>query len=381
MAKVIKVAVKKGEPTVVTSVEKTVDVDDNGSVATTEEYQSQALSKKDKRRLKKELAKIQAEKKEENQVEEEEQEEDDEEEEEEEEQGLDLDRLARSDSEDDDEEDDDEEDGGEEDDDGKDEEEKDEEEDVPLSDVEFDSDADVVPHHKLTINNVKAMKHALARVQLPWKKHSFQEHQSVTSATNTDEGMRDIYDDTERELAFYKQSLSSVLEAREQLARLRVPFKRPLDYFAEMVKNDEHMDKIKNKLVVEASEKKARADARNQRQLKKFGKQVQVATLQKRQLEKKETLDKIKSLKKKRKQSEINDGDFNVGIEEATEDNKRHKMNHKRAAKDAKYGSGGMKRFKRKNDADSSADVTGFSQRKMKGKSSRPGKSRRSKRF
>ena len=71
MAKVIKVAVKKGEPTVVTSVEKTVDVDDNGSVATTEEYQSQALSKKDKRRLKKELAKIQAEKKEEKQEEEE----------------------------------------------------------------------------------------------------------------------------------------------------------------------------------------------------------------------------------------------------------------------------------------------------------------------
>lgn len=67
--------------------------------------------------------------------------------------------------------------------------------------------------------------------------------------------------------------------------------------------------------------------------------------------------------------------DFNVGIEEATEseDTKRRKPNSKRQAKNSKYGQGGMKRFKRKNDAQSSADITGFSNRKK----SRPGKSRR----
>lgn len=375
MAKVAKVEIKKVSekvaPAVVTSGQKSVEVGTDSSVTVTEEYQSKALSKKEKRKLKKEMKKLEEAKKTEEAQDEEDNEEEDEEEEEE--RGLDFDRLAKSDSES--EEDDDEGD------DVEGEEEEKEEEDVALSDVEFDSDADVVPHHKLTTNNVKAMKHALERIKLPWKKHSFQEHQSVTSSANTDEGIKDIYDDTERELAFYKQSLDAVLEAREHLARLKVPFKRPLDYFAEMVKNDEQMDKVKNKLVVEASEKKAREEARKQRQLKKFGKQVQVATLQKRQLEKRETLDKIKSLKKKRKQSEIGDNDFDVGIEEATDDNNRRKPNYKRAAKDAKYGSGGMKRFKRKNDADSSADVTGFSQRKMKGKSARPGKSRRSKRY
>ncbi|CCE61357.1 hypothetical protein TPHA_0A02750 [Tetrapisispora phaffii CBS 4417] len=331
------------------------------------EYKSQTLSKKEQRKLKKELKKTK-------------EEESDNESENEQEQNLDLDRLAESASEEDDDEE-----GEEDDEEGEEEEEK--EEDVPLSEVEFDSDADIVPHQKLTINNTKAMNHALERIQLPWAKHSFQEHQSITSKENCDESIKDIYDDTERELAFYKQSLDAVLEARDHFKRLKIPFKRPLDYFAEMVKNDEHMDRIKSKLVQEASEKKAREDARKQRQLKKFGKQVQVATLQKRQLEKKDTLDKIKSLKKKRKQSEIGNDEFNVGIEEASTerdgygaDNKRNKPNGKREAKNTKYGFGGMKRFKRKNDADSSNDVSGFSQQKQRGKPFRPGKSKRSRR-
>lgn len=335
-----------------------------------EEYVSQTLSKKEKRKLKKALKKsgdneslitddANADQQDVSKS------------------RIDLDRLENSDSEEEDfaiSKPDDASMDSENDEDKEDEEEE-EEEDVPLSDVGFDSDADVVPHHKLTINNTKALKHSLERIQLPWAKHSFEEHQSVTSETNTDEGMKDIYDDTERELAFYKQSLDAVNIAKEKLKKLKVPFKRPLDYFAEMVKNDEHMDKIKHKLVQEASEKKAREDARKQRQLKKFGKQVQVATLQKRQLEKRETLDRIKNLKKKRKHNEIGDMDFNVGIEEATEseDTKRRKPNSKRQAKNSKYGQGGMKRFKRKNDAQSSADITGFSNRKK----SRPGKSRR----
>ncbi|CAL9736354.1 rRNA-processing protein Ebp2p [Monosporozyma servazzii] len=336
-----------------------------------DDYKSGALSKKEKRQLKKQQKK-------QNTVEEN----DDEEEEEEEEEetttkGLDLDRLQESDSESEIEEE---------------EEEKEEEDDVPLSDVEFDSDADIVPYSKLTINNVKAMKHCLERVALPWAKHSFQEHQSVISKENTDSSIKDIYDDTERELAFYKQSLEAVNEGYEKLhKKLRIPFIRPLDYFAEMVKNDEHMDKIKSKLVTEVSEKKARDEARRQRHLKKFGKQVQHATLQKRQLEKKDTLDKIKNLKKKRKSNEIGGAEFDVGISEevggdyqAAGDNKNdrwsyHKPSAKRESKNGKYGNGGMKRFKRKNDADSSADVSGFSQKKMK--SGRPGKSRRQRRY
>ena len=58
------------------------------------------------------------------------------------------------------------------------------------------------------------------------------------------------------------------------------------------------MEKVKAKLVEEASAKKASAEARKLRDLKKYGKQVQIAKLQERQKAKRETLDKIKTLKR-----------------------------------------------------------------------------------
>ena len=122
----------------------------------------------------------------------------------------------------------------EEDDDDDDEEEDDEvenndeaEDDIPLSDVEVDSDADIVPHTKLTINNMAALRESLARIELPWSKYSFIEHQSITSADKTESEIKDIYDDTERELAFYKQGLDAVKQSRKTLLKLKIPFLVP----------------------------------------------------------------------------------------------------------------------------------------------------------
>ncbi|KAH3681069.1 hypothetical protein WICPIJ_007983 [Wickerhamomyces pijperi] len=344
------------------------------------EYQSNALSKKDRRKLKKAVeSKLEAE---EEQEEGSEADDDDEEEDSEmEEYLLDLEKLARSDDEEDDSEEDEDEEEEAEEEEAEEEEAEEEQEDVAYSDVEVDSDADVVPHSKLTINNVAALNNALKRIELPWAKHSFQEHQSITSTEKVEPQIKDIYDDTERELAFYKQALDATLQGRSRLLKLKVPFTRPDDYFAEMIKSDEHMDKLKNKLIKEASEKKAAVEARRQRDLKKFGKQVQNQTLQQRAKDKKETLDKIKSLKRKRQNDEMTGDAFDIALEEATADqderkdrqrgDKRAKPNAKRMAKNSKYGQGGMKRFKRKNDAESSADVSDFSHRKMKGKASK----------
>lgn len=346
------------------------------------DYQSETLSKKEQRKLKKLEAK-----KEQETIEDSADEDDDEDAEEEE---LDLEKLAASDSESDingdenDEDEDDEDEDEEEEDEEEEDEEEEEQEDVPLSDVEFDSDADIVPHTKLTINNKAALKEALSRIELPWVKHSFIEHQLVVSADTVEGQIKDIYDDTERELAFYKQGLDAVNQGKATLLKLKVPFLRPMDYFAEMVKSDEHMDKLKSKLLQEAANKKASEDAKKQRQLKKFGKQVQVATLQERAKQKRETLDKIKSIKKKRGANEMNDDDeFQIALEEATREerpSKRSKPNGKRLAKQAKFGFGGKKSGTRKNDAASSADISGFSSSKMKGKKPRLGKSKRSRR-
>jgi rRNA-processing protein EBP2 len=176
---------------------------------------------------------------------------------------------------------------------------EDDEEDIPMSDLEDLDDEekeDMIPHQRLTINNTVALTAALKRIALPTSKIPFSEHQSVT--TSEPVTIADVSDDVNRELAFYKQSLSAAQEARKLLKAEGIPFTRPTDYFAEMVKADEHMAKIKAKLIDEAASKKASAEARKQRDLKKFGKQVQVAKLQERDKERKQTMEKIKVLKR-----------------------------------------------------------------------------------
>jgi len=271
-----------------------------------------------------------------------------------------------------------------------------EEDDIALSDLDSvasEDKGDIIPHQRLTINNTAALTAALNRIQLPYSKLAFSEHQSVT----TDEPVEiaDVEDDLNRELAFYKQCLSSVKDARKKLKKEGVSFSRPADYFAEMVKSDEHMGKIKQKLIDAAAGKKAAAEARKQRDLKKFGKQVQVAKLQERAKEKRDTIEKISTLKRKRQGADItatNEEDL-FDVAATAEDSKSDRrgrgsdgkaFNAKRQKKDQKYGFGGKKRFGKSNDAQSSADGRDFSSRKMKGKptggaSKRPGKARRAK--
>ena len=177
-------------------------------------------------------------------------------------------------------------------------EDEEDEEDIPLSDIESlasEDKGDVIPHQRLTINNTAALLRSLKSFALP-SSLSFSATQSVMSANPVQ--IADVEDDLNRELAFYKQSLDAVKEARLQLKKENVPFSRPADYFAEMVKSEEQMGRVRQKMVDEAARKKASSDARRQRDLKKFGKAVQVAKLQERDKAKRETLDKINILKR-----------------------------------------------------------------------------------
>ena len=53
-------------------------------------------------------------------------------------------------------------------------------------------------------------------------------------------------------MAFYKIALDQVAQARKLCSEHDVPFSRPVDYYAEMVKSDEHMERVRTKLVEEA---------------------------------------------------------------------------------------------------------------------------------
>lgn len=279
------------------------------------------------------------------------------------------------------------------------EEEEDDEESVAMSDLEDLDDEekeDLIPHTKLRINNTTALLAALNRIAIPTDSSvPFATHQSVVSSKPTAESIEDIQDDLQREVQFYAQSLEAAKKARTLLKAEGVPFSRPNDYFAEMVKDDGHMEKVKEKLVEDATAKKASAEARKLRDLKKFGKQVQVAKLQERQKAKKDTLEKIKALKRKRQESggdtSINEADlFDVGVEsELSKPGKRRREEHgapnaKRQKKNEKYGFGGKKRHSKSGDAASAGDLSGFSVKRNKSgvkgkipKTSRLGKSRR----
>lgn len=175
------------------------------------------------------------------------------------------------------------------------------ESDVDYSDLEEEDREDVVPHQRMTINNAAALISSRKRVAIvsDKPKHPFHFHNSIISSDQkADELIPDAMDDETRELMFYKIARDATVSARDLLKKEKVPFSRPADYFAEMAKNDDHMGKVKKKLHDEASSKRAAEEARRLRDAKKFGKQVQLAKEQERARDKKDTLNKIKELKR-----------------------------------------------------------------------------------
>ncbi|KAG0070820.1 rRNA-processing protein and EBNA1-binding protein ebp2, partial [Linnemannia elongata] len=138
---------------------------------------------------------------------------------------------------------------------------------------------------------------------------------------------------------------------------------------------------------IEASER-----AKAQRELKKFGKKVQTEKRLEREKAKADALDKITALKKKRQGNDNStnaDDDFDVALASDDEEMKSYKTSDgnpkkrsssstqesrgKRHKKDQKFGFGGKKRFGKSNDANSSADVSGFSVKRNKSTSFKSG--------
>jgi rRNA-processing protein EBP2 len=188
------------------------------------------------------------------------------------------------------------------------------ESDVALSDLDDEDLEDTIPHQRLTINNGPALRASRKRIALLGKHRTtgttkakstpFHIHNSLISTLpSAGETIPDPNDDLTRELEFYRIARDGAVQGRSLLQKEKVPFTRPTDYFAEMVKTDEHMGKIKKKLYDDAAGKKASQEARKLRDAKKFGKAVQVAKEQERAKEKRNTLDKIKELKRSTSQS------------------------------------------------------------------------------
>jgi rRNA-processing protein EBP2 len=96
----------------------------------------------------------------------------------------------------------------------------------------------------------------------------------------------------------YKQALHGANTARVLAAKHKFPFTRPSDYFAEMIKSDAHMERIRQRLLDESATIKKSEDKRKEREGKKFGKQVQIEKLKEREKSKKEMEERLKGLKR-----------------------------------------------------------------------------------
>ncbi|KAI9005713.1 eukaryotic rRNA processing protein EBP2-domain-containing protein [Hyaloraphidium curvatum] len=233
---------------------------------------------------------------------------------------------------------------------------------------------------KKDINNIPALvaRYNDIRLDQPGVTVPWIETMVVTSSKPLRDSIAEeaVHDDMKREQAFYDQALASALAGRQMVLAAGVPFSRPDDYFAEMVKSDEQMEKVRRNLIEEAAAIKRADEMKRLREAKKFGKQVQVQKLQERQKQKSKDLEKIQKLKRKRQDGAgAGDGeDFDVEIDNAFSDERPSKKarqdaggkSKKRKLKDDKYSYGGKKKFSKSNTRDSLDAVDGFDPKSMK---------------
>lgn len=114
------------------------------------------------------------------------------------------------------------------------------------SDSEQDQDETDAKAAKLTVaTNLKALTTVTSQLlaekeALPWpEKFDIVSENPLPFGQVTEEGLTiEVHDDLKREVAFYNLALEAVHTARRQCDKYGIPFTRPDDFFAEMVKTD-----------------------------------------------------------------------------------------------------------------------------------------------
>uniref|UniRef100_UPI00358EE73D probable rRNA-processing protein EBP2 n=1 Tax=Myxine glutinosa TaxID=7769 RepID=UPI00358EE73D len=189
----------------------------------------------------------------------------------------------------------------------------------------------------------------------------------------------DVENDFKREMYFLRQAQAAVLDGLPRLHALGVPTKRPEDYFAEMEKSDHHMHKIRAKLMSKQVAKERSEKAKQLRQLRKYGKKVQVEVLQQRQKEKKAMIEAVKKYRKGAVDKldfldELRNEDKGGKKKQGKFQNKKQGPSAKRSFKNAKFGFGGKKRGKKENTKESAADVSNMRPHGARSKGGKGGK-------
>lgn len=173
-----------------------------------------------------------------------------------------------------------------------------------------------------------------------------------------------VLNDFRRETMFHRQAQGAVMDGITRLKKLGIPTIRPEDYFAEMAKSDDHMQKVRQNLMRKQMITQRSEKIRQLRQQRKVSKQMQVEATLKKHEEKRKLMEEVKKYRKGIRQ----DLDFLDDKKKPQKRGLNPKTAAKRKMKDAKYGYGGKKRDSKKNTKSSSADVSEYR------RSAKPGK-------
>lgn len=246
----------------------------------------------------------------------------------------------------------------------------------------------LVKKPKKLVNSVEGLKQSLAdlRKDLPWVERLDMTNPPTEDILSKVEGKvpapinGDVNadDDFQREMFFYRQAQATVLEALPLLNKHGIATKRPEDYFAEMAKSDQQMQKIRKKLISKQAILEKSEKAKKLREQRKFGKKVQIEVIQKRQKEKKAMMSAVKKYQKGMTDKlDFLEGDQKAGKDSSEAAKKalnKKGPNAKRKYKDKKFGFGGKKSGMKWNTKDSYNDVSSFRAKVAHAKGGKGGK-------
>lgn len=168
-----------------------------------------------------------------------------------------------------------------------------------------------------------------------------------------------VINDFKREILFYRQAQTAVKDGIVKLKELGIATKRPDDYFAEMAKTDDHMQKIRKHLVAKQEGQQKSERIKQLREQKKMSKIIQREAEDKKQADKSKMLKDLKAYRKGKLQN----------LDFLDDDKKKHqkgrpKPNKKRQERDKKFGFGGKKTGVKRNTKDSASETREFSMKK-----------------
>merc|ERR1712146_216166 len=116
-------------------------------------------------------------------------------------------------------------------------------------------------------------------------------------------------DGVKLEGAFMELANDAVKEAYRRLSVMKVPSSRPTDFYAEMLRTDSQMFKVRERAAEEQRRIKIVEQRKSASAAKKFAKQVRAKRLEDKAGEKRKTLDEIAEWRNERKKDKRNTDD------------------------------------------------------------------------